>query len=225
MIRRVLITAALMGAVAAPAQAQKFEVSVTGGYSTASGITSSSSITVPGTGTFNKIEVSGGPTFGLSFGYVMESGGEVGFLWGRQMSQLGVSGTTSLDIGDGMNIDNYHGYFAYNFLPDSSVKPYLLIGFGATDYGSVSFTRSTGENSTVSGPTRFSTTWGAGVKAFTSGGKVGFRGGVRWTPTYITSEASGWWCDPWWGCYLVGDSKYSHQFEFAGGVIFRFGGS
>jgi hypothetical protein len=142
------------------------------------------------------------------------------------MSQLAVSGTTSLDIGDGMNVDHYHGYFAYNFLPDSSVKPYLLIGFGATDYGSVDFTRSTGEASTVSGPVRFSTTWGAGVKAFMGeGGAFGFRAGMRWTPTYITSEAEGWWCDPWYGCYLVGDSKYANQFEFSGGIVFRFGGS
>ena len=222
MIRRVLIAAGLMVAVAAPAQAQKFEISFTGGYSTSEGITGDT-IVVPGSGSFNEIQVKSGPAFGLSFGYVLESGGEVGFLWGRQMSKLGVAGTTEVEIGD-MNIDHYHGYFAYNFMPDSNIHPYLMIGFGATDYGSVDFS-TPARTGTVSGPVRFSTTWGAGVKAFAANGKVGFKGGIRWTPTYITSEAEGWWCDPWWGCYLVGDSKYSNQFEFAGGIVFRFGGS
>jgi hypothetical protein len=221
MTRQVLIGAAVAALLATPAYAQKFEVSFTGGYSTSEGISGDTIITPAGS--FNAIDVKSGGSFGLSFGYVLESGGEVGFLWGRQMSAIGVSGTTSVDIGD-MNIDHYHGYFAYNFLPDSNVKPYLMIGFGATDYGAVDYTLQ-GTSGTVNGPTRFSTTWGAGVKAFAANGRVGFRGGVRWTPTYITSSAEGWWCDPYWGCYLVGDSKYSNQFEFAGGIVFRFGGS
>jgi hypothetical protein len=32
----------------------------------------------------------------------------------------------------------------------------------------------------------------------------------------------GWWCDPWWGCYVVGDAQYSNQFEIIGGISFRF---
>jgi hypothetical protein len=45
-----------------------------------------------------------------------------------------------------------------------------------------------------------------------------------YTPTYISSTAEGWWCDPYWGCYLVGDHKYSNQFQIRGGFTFRFGG-
>jgi hypothetical protein len=213
-----------MAAIAAPAQAQgKFELSVTGGYTFTEGIRMDQGQPFP-SGFYDQIDVKSGPTFGLSFGYVLESGGEVGFLWGRQMSEIGASfgGTNAIVIGD-MNIDNYHGYFAYNFLPDSAIRPYLLLGFGATDYGRVEYDVP-GRSGSVAGPVRFSTTWGAGVKFFSGDGKVGLRGGVRWTPTYITSEAEGWWCDPWWGCYLVGDSKYSNQFELSGGVVFRFGG-
>ena len=51
---------------------------------------------------------------------------------------------------------------------------------------------------------------------------LGVRFGARWTPTYIKSDAAGWWCDPWWGCYVVGDAQYSNQFELSGGVAFRF---
>ena len=223
MIQRIILAVVAIVALAAPAYAQKFEVSFTGGYSTSEGI-SGDAVNTP-SGSFNKIDVKSGGSFGLSFGAVMASGGEIGFLWGRQMSKLGVSGVSpSVEIGD-MNVDHYHGYFAYNFMPQSNVRPYVLIGIGATDYGSVDFTRAIGGSGTVNGETRFSTTWGAGVKAFTSNGKVGVRGGMRWTPTYITSEADGWWCDPYWGCYVTGDSKYVHQFEFSGGIVFAFGGN
>jgi hypothetical protein len=44
----------------------------------------------------------------------------------------------------------------------------------------------------------------------------------RWTPTYIKSDAEGWWCDPYWGCYVVGDAQYSNQFELSGGIVLRF---
>jgi hypothetical protein len=223
MIQRSILAAVAIVALAAPAYAQKFEASFTGGYSTSEGV-SGDAIVTP-SGTFNTIDVKSGGSFGLSFGAVMQTGGEIGFMWGRQMSKLGVSGPgTSIDIGD-MDIDHYHGYFGYNFIPGSHVRPYLFIGIGATHYGGVDYTRALGGSGTISGQTQFSTTWGAGVKAFTSSGKVGVRGGIRWTPTYITSEAEGWWCDPFWGCYVTGDSKYAHQFEVSGGVVLAFGGN
>jgi len=61
------------------------------------------------------------------------------------------------------------------------------------------------------------------VKYFTSD-HLGFRGGVRWTPTYIKSEAAGIWCDPWWPwyCWHVSNANYSHQFELNVGIIARF---
>jgi hypothetical protein len=52
--------------------------------------------------------------------------------------------------------------------------------------------------------------------------KIGGRFGARWTPAYIKSDAVGWWCDPYWGCYLVGNAQYANQFELNGGVTIRF---
>jgi len=40
---------------------------------------------------------------------------------------------------------------------------------------------------------------------------------MQWTPTYLKSDAVGWWCDPRWACEVVGDSQYSNQLEFVGG--------
>jgi hypothetical protein len=96
-----------------------------------------------------------------------------------------------------------------------------MIGLGATNYGTLTATGAGGVQREVGGETQFSTTWGAGVKFFGSG-NVGGRIGMQWTPTYLKTDSEGWWCDPYWGCYVVGDAKYSHQFEFNGGITFRF---
>jgi hypothetical protein len=136
------------------------------------------------------------------------------------MSTLSVNGTSEVEIGD-MKVNNYHPYFAYNFGDsDAKVRPYVLIGLGATSYGAVAYSRN-GRVGETDSATKFSTTWGAGVKIFASP-NVGFRAGAQWTPTYITTEGEGWWCDPYWGCYVVGDAKYSNQFHLQGGVVFRF---
>jgi hypothetical protein len=73
----------------------------------------------------------------------------------------------------------------------------------------------------LGGDTQFSSTWAAGVKLFPSP-KFGIRLEARWTPTYIKSDAEGWWCDPYWGCYVVSDAQYANQFELSGGITLRF---
>jgi hypothetical protein len=45
---------------------------------------------------------------------------------------------------------------------------------------------------------------------------------VRWTPPSIPSDAEGWWCDPYWGCYTLSDAQYSNQLELTGGITLRF---
>jgi hypothetical protein len=145
----------------------------------------------------------------------------VGFRFGQQRSTLKISGTSSVDVGD-MTVDTYHGYFAYNFLDaDDTVRPYVLGGIGATHFSGVDFTRGNGQPVTIGGVTRFSTTWGAGVKVYPGPG-VGAQFGVQWTPSHIRSDAAGWWCDPFWGCYVVGNAQYSNQFDLSAGITFRF---
>ena len=74
----------------------------------------------------------------------------------------------------------------------------------------------------VDSNTRFSLTWGGGVKIYPSG-RVGLNLTGRWTPTYIKSDPGGIWCDPYWGCFQSSNPQYANQFEFAGGLTFRFG--
>ena len=88
--------------------------------------------------------------------------------------------------------------------------------FGSVDFNSGGVPRSTGSE------TQFSSTWGAGIKLFPGGGKVGARIAVRYTPTYVKTDAAGWWCDPYWGCYVLSEAQYANQFELAAGVSLRF---
>jgi hypothetical protein len=221
MVRKVVWQVALIVLVAAaPAFAQpRVEISGILGWTFSDGVTGQAVLAGDGN-IYDEIDVADSVSWGFSFGVLATEGAEVGFMYGRQESRLDVLGTNTVEVGD-MAVTTYHGYFAYNFgAADSPVRPYVLGGIGATTYGSVAFTRA-GVSRETEGNTQFSTTWGAGVKFVPSRG-IGVRAGLQWTPTYIKSDAVGWWCDPYWGCYVVGDAQYSNQFAFNGGVIFRF---
>jgi len=221
-IRRIAYACAFAGLVAAaPVQAQDTRVEIGGGagWTLSDGVTFDGVIAGDGN-VYNSIEPKDSFSYNLHLGYFVNPALEVGFLFSQQKSQLEVGGTQTFTIGD-MNVDNYHGFIAYHFGDeDAKARPYFLGGAGATHYGKVPFSVGNFAGET-GGETQFSTTWGLGVKLYPSP-KVGLNLLARWTPTYIKSDAEGWWCDPYWGCYVVGDSQYSNQFEFSGGIIIRF---
>jgi opacity protein-like surface antigen len=216
----VWLVAMIVLVAAAPAFAQpRVEISGILGWTFSDGVTGQAVLAGDGN-IYDEIDVADSFSWGFGIGVLATENAEVGFMYGRQESRLDVKGTNTVEVGD-MAVSTYHGYFAYNFGPaDSPVRPYVLGGIGATSYGSVPFAVA-GRVGETEGNTQFSTTWGAGVKFVPSRG-IGVRAGVQWTPTYIKSDAVGWWCDPFWGCYVVGDAQYANQFAFNGGVIFRF---
>lgn len=125
------------------------------------------------------------------------------------------------------SVDNWHGNFVYNYGDsDARVRPFVFGGLGATHYSpgdiSAQFPVLVANQANIDGETRFSTTWGGGVKFYPAKGfGVKFTG--RWTPTYIKSDTGGIWCDPFYPtCWVVADLDYSNQFELSGGVTFRF---
>jgi len=222
MIKKTMLGALLLVVLSSAAWAQTPKVEVTGliGYTLADGVSGDPFLAANGQ-TYNRADPQDSVNFGFSIGFLVSPAAEVGFLWRRQPTKIDVSGSAVTTLGD-LNIDGYHGYFAYNIGdPESKVRPYVMGGLGATHYGQVSFTKASGQQSETTGGTQFSTTWGAGVKVLASQ-NVGLKFGLQWTPTYIKSDAAGWWCDPWWGCYVVSSAQYSNQFEFNGGVVFRF---
>lgn len=165
------------------------------------------------------------PTSGLSYGFMfnvnVNENMQVGFLWDQQESNLEIKGNGALgkeNVAD-LKVRNYHGIFTYNFGDDrESMRPYIFGGVGATQYspGNVM-------DFTIDGQTKFSSTWGGGVKFFT-GPNFGVNLMARWTPTYIKSDPGGIWCSPYWlgGCWQLSEPDYSNQLELAGGVTLRF---
>ena len=221
MLKRFSLTVFMMLSAAMPAFAQKAEVGVFAGWVFSDGVTTSTNYVVPGVGTFNRVDPKDSFGWGFDVGVMVGPNAEVGFMYTQQPTKLEAGGTTTRDIGD-LSTHTYHGTYTYNFGErDSKVRPYLMGGLGGTSYGDTNYTRANGATGTISGQSRFSSTWGAGVKVY-GAGKVGGRFGLRWTPTYIKSDAAGWWCDPYWGCYVVGSAQYSNQFDLNGGVTFRF---
>jgi opacity protein-like surface antigen len=220
-MRKVAVMAVLgvLAGASAWAQDPRVEISGTAGWTFSDGV-SGGTVTVPGVGSFDRVDPKDAFSWGARLGLNVTPNVEVGFLFDQQSTQLEVGGTSTFELGD-VSLRNYHGYFAYNFGDsDATVRPYILGGVGATQYGSISVSAA-GVQRDIDGNTKFSSTWGAGVKLFPSP-KFGIRLEGRWTPTYIKSDAVGWWCDPYWGCYTVGDAQYANQFELSGGVTLRF---
>jgi opacity protein-like surface antigen len=221
MVTRILVwTGLILIAGVLPVSAQaRVEISGFAGWAFSDGVDGDAQLGIDGN-FYDRVDPKDGVTFGFNVGVLASDHAEVGFMFGRQASTLVADGTNQREIGD-MNVSTYHGYFGYNWGdPDGSVRPFFFGGLGATTFGEVTGTIA-GQTRTISSETQFSTTWGAGVKLYPAP-NVGVRIGLHWTPTYIKSDAGGWWCDPWYGCYLVGNAQYSNQFQFNGGIIFRF---
>lgn len=217
MIRKTLLVALGIGLAATSAQAQssKFEISATAGYTFSDGVSGATVETDEGT--FNRLDPADSFSWGLRFGYMLSGNSEIGFLFDTQPTQLEAGGRDKATVGD-MNVYNYHGYYSYSFMDrDAVARPYILVGLGATQFGSVS-----GAQGNLDGGTQFSGTFAFGGKFFPfSSQKFGLRAEARWTPTYIKSDPGGWWCG-FYGCYLTEDPQYANQIELNAGIIFRF---
>ena len=221
MLRRIAVVIAAILLLSAPAYAQRFDASFSGGYTTSEGVNVNES-TLSGL-VFESVEVNSGGSFNFTFGVYATPNVLIEFLYGRQMSKLEVKGVGFSEVLSDLSVDNYHVNFVYHWgAGDARVRPFALGGLGATHYA-INNVRPPFEDSPAEerGNTQFSWTFGAGVKAYATP-NLGFKGMVRWTPTYIKSDPAGYWCDPFYGCWVLGDSDYSQQFEMSGGVTFRF---
>ena len=155
-----LVTALLSVVMLTPAVASaqaRVEVSGFGGWTISDGVAGDGVRALDGN-IYNAIDIKDSFSWGFGVGFNVSETTEVGFLFNQQMSTLGVEGTNTVEIGD-LNVTSYHPYFAYNFgEQDAAVRPFILVGLGATSYGSVPFTRS-GFSGETGGDTQFSTTW------------------------------------------------------------------
>jgi hypothetical protein len=212
MIRKTILMAGVVALAAATAQAQdpRVEVSGTAGWTFSDGVSGSA-----GDSSAVRVDPKDAFSWGVRLGFMVSPNLEVGGLFNMQKTDLEASGIVNISVPQ--TIYNYHGYVAYNFgEADAKARPYVLGGLGATQYGALK--TSVGD---IGGQTKFSSTWALGLKLY-PGRNVGIRLEGRWTPTYIKSDAAGYWCDPYWGCYTIADAQYANQFELSGGITLRF---
>ena len=217
-----------MFSVAAFAQDEKVEIGGGVGYTATSGFTIDPVLI--GATTINKIGVDSGFAFNIQGDYLFGENAAFGFMFAKQKSALsyrgatlgGASGTTK--VAD-LDVWNYQFPFTYNFLDaDAKVRPFLFVGLGWTQFSPGTVNPAVGRPGAgtrdLQTQNQFSMSLGGGVKVFLTP-KFGIKGTARWTPTYITSQADGYWCNFYY-CAVVGDLKYVNQGEFTGGAFFRF---
>lgn len=227
-----LVAIAGVTAAALPAAAQfrgrpthRFEISGLAGYSFSDGVEVDPIAT--GGGFVTAVDLVDGLNGAVSVGFFVNPSVSLEFQWLRQESELRPEGTGTApqQYRAYTRIDNYHGNVLFHYgRADNKVRPFFLFGLGSTD-----FTPRV-QDQDVDAAARFSGTLGLGLKGYFGGAgllgdALGFRMQLRWTPTFIKSEASGVWCDPWypWVCYVVEDYDYTNQWAFSGGISLRFG--
>lgn len=216
---KVILLVILASSVPVWAQETGIEVSPMFGYTFSEGI-DFDPVTLPDGTRVDKLTPTSGFTWGFLVDFMVSEQFGVGFQFTDQKGTLeaGLVGGGKLNLAD-MNIRNYHGIFTYN-LGDAGagIRPFFFGGLGATQYSPDDIMVDAVESTT-----KFSTTWGAGVKIFATD-HIGFSLKGRWTPTYINSNPDGIFCSPFFpfGCWVVSEANYANQGEFTAGVIFRF---
>jgi opacity protein-like surface antigen len=196
-VRRLATLAFLLAA--APAFAQRSEVTLLGGYST------SGNIDQKAVG-IEELEVEGSFTWAVAAGHFFTDhvGAEVS--WAQQRSALNIgTAAGSAELFD-MKLGLLQGSFVYRFgRPAARLEPFVLAGLGAT------FLSAEGLES----ETKLSWAVGAGLEWFPAR-RVGAKVQARYRPT-VLNDASSEVCDPFGFCQGT-----LHQFEWMGGLVLRF---
>jgi outer membrane protein W len=165
-------------------------------------------------------KVQDGLAYGLALGYRVSPYFTLEAMWSRSDSSItALSGATEATLTD-ISTDQWHANFIYYFSGDEGMAcPYLLFALGATVLNPKPFEFET-KTYDPSSESRFTGALGAGIQVNASQ-KVGVRAQVKYCPTYINSSSEIW--VDWWGqAWVVPVSNYMNQWEFTGGLTFRF---
>jgi len=183
----------------APAFAQRNEIALLGGYTTAG------DIDMKAVG-IQALEVKGSFTWGVEAGRFFSDHIGLEASWSQQQSALRI-GTAggSADLFD-MKLRLLHGSFVYRFGgTDAALRPFVLAGLGATFLSATD----------LESETKLSWAAGAGL-AWLPSRRLGARLQARYAPT-VLGDSSSDVCDPFGFCQGT-----LHQFELMGGLVLRF---
>jgi len=191
--------ALLLLLLAGPAFAQRTELSLLGGYTTAGGIDQKAV-------GIETLEVSGGFTWGAAATRFFSEHVGAEASWVQQGSDL-VMGTAAGDaeLFD-VKLGALQGSLVYRFgAGEARFRPFLTAGIGATFLSAED----------LESETKLSWSVGAGLKWFSSR-RLGARVLARYVPVQLNDSGSEV-CDPFGFCQAS-----LHQFDLQGGVVVRF---
>ena len=199
-MRRIILLTVAFGAIfASPVRAQSWEISALTGYvpsvqfdDTARGVDSAG--------------LEGGWLWQFIAGRMFSPKWGAEVLWTEQFSGYQIESEGNSGTLFKMSILQLHGNVVYQFgSAGSRLQPFAFGGAGATFFSATD----------LQSERKFSIGLGGGVK-YSPWKDVAIRGQVRYKPTFLNDEASEF-CDPFGFCRST-----LQQFEFAGGVTFRF---
>ncbi len=164
---------------------------------------------------FSGIRVTEGFAYGFSLGYRINPLITVEALWAHSdptmeaISSLPTTPDQSLfEIGE----DQIHANFLFYLVNNPKFQPFFVTGLGVTVANP--------KIDEIGSETRFSWNLGLGIDLMFNE-KVGFRAQAKWFTTYINDTLT--WMVDWWGyVWLVPVSQYMGQWDFTGGIVFRF---
>jgi opacity protein-like surface antigen len=191
--------AAAIVLLAAPAWAQRTELALLAGYTSAGEI----ELKAP---TIEQLEIAESFTWGLAAGRFFSAhwGAEVSWLRQESALELGTSsgGVELFEV----DLSQLHGSVVYQFrAAQARLRPFLSAGLGASFFSSPG----------LEGETKLAWALGAGLKWFPRE-SLGVRLQARYNPTWLDDSSSDY-CDPFGFCQ---DSL--QQLELTGGVVIRF---
>jgi opacity protein-like surface antigen len=165
---------------------------------------------------FSGVRITDDFAYGLSLGVRMNPNFTLEAQWARSAPTMegispiaGLPNTTLFRLYE----DQFHANIIAYFGDNGIIRPFFVTGLGVT----VANPRGV---EGVNSETRFSWNLGLGLeKMFNE--MVGLRLQAKWSSTYINEKAA-WFVD-WWGfAHVVPVSQYMPQWEFTGGLVFRF---
>ena len=191
--------ALVLALAAAPASAQRVELSVLAGYTTKGDIEDMA----PG---IQELAVAESFTWGAAAGYFFSEHAGAELSWRRQESGISIGDAGGdAELFD-VNVDVLQASFVYRFgAAEARLRPFLAAGIGATFFSATD----------LDGETKLSFSAGAGVRWFPAR-RFGARVEARYAPT-VLSDSSESFCDPFGFCQGT-----LQQIEFMGGAVIRF---
>jgi outer membrane protein W len=194
-----VVMVALLG-VTASAQAQSWEVSGLGGFTSGAAIDRRAP-------ELDELDVRGGFTWGAQVARFFTPNWGAEALWTEQSSALVVGTASGNATLFALTAQQLHGNVVYRFgAADARWQPFAFAGLGMTFF----------DADDVPGETKLSLGIGGGVKYFFSNA-LGVRVHGRYKPTMLNDESSEDFCDPFGFCQGT-----LSQFELMAGGVVRF---